>query len=673
MACHRTEETPFPDALGAAFFFHAHCFSPVHKIQFNGICDYRRASAARKLKREGKMQSLSRKTYRQQERRREKAGERRLAYREHFILRNLVRYLPYYAALWLACVALSLLLIGALDLESVVQYDLAKTFATSLMTISVTTITFAIPTCIRTVFATYETYYSTTIRQLLLERMPITLLAVSAFTSLLMSMCVISGIFGTYIPMSPALMFLLSTFWGLVCVAYLFIALEKMVYFIVRSPNAVLDKLQFAVGEQTIESKEEYSEFRHRLASINDIATVVVQRSTGRDELIVECLESFEKTHAKYIRIYLGNGQSDSRRWHLSACRAVLTEMLRIYRTACQSKNDRVTKAALRSYCRVIVDSAAAGCSGTYFRELMSRVDKCQTYAAASGIDEIEEQANFLWYFYLAEVKPDGFLADQVKHQASVTRTLSGALRRLTLDGNENLIARFAQIASNTDVEYDIEALSPYWLAMLDQAVFIYLMWLLGSEPSDATRYLSYIRAYSVVDADFARPLLCDSECRFSTLIEGDRIRRLNAASARNAYRSGSNGGKAVAGDAESACSGQQSLDLTAAIMGMDATEEIPHTLAMMIEMRYAGVQIDGDALPHSYREEMVRGMKAMEEALAKEGEPEAQDVAHRMELAGVVSMDIRRWTRGDAEDLGVETASGEQKLEEESGAAERM
>lgn len=149
-------------------------------------------------------------------------------------------------------------------------------------------------------------------------------------------------------------MFVVSSFWGLVCIVYLFVALEKLVYFIVRTPHAVLDKLQFTV------------------------------------------------------------------------------------------------------------DATEQCCSEDYFREIMSKIDKMQTYSSASAIEELEEQAGISWFFMIAFDKPNGFKISQAKCQSSITRTLSSALRRFTLDNNENLVVRFFQIASNTDIEYNIDALTSY-------------------------------------------------------------------------------------------------------------------------------------------------------------------------------------------------------------------
>lgn len=217
---------------------------------------------------------------------------------EHFILTNFISRMPIYAAMWIIALALGAMLSSLPMPQPVTDYAGMRAFSIAFITIATTTITFAIPTCMRSIFSTYEQYYSTKISEILLQRFPVTLLALSAFTSLLISVMIVSGIVGITIPVSPASAFYVALFWTLVCVFYLFVAIEKMVYFIANAPYAVIEKLEYGVGSvPEITTKEEYDSFRQELASMNDIASTIISRSTGQDDTVTEILEAFQQIH----------------------------------------------------------------------------------------------------------------------------------------------------------------------------------------------------------------------------------------------------------------------------------------------------------------------------------------------------------------------------------------
>ena len=201
-----------------------------------------------------------------------KSEGRRLQSREHFIVLGIRYYAKYYLLLWVGAVAFSLAFIPAL--EEIVNYDFTRFFAGTTLTISITTITLALPTALNIILDRYSKYTNRYIINILVQRFPISLLTLSAFTSLIVSISVASGVLGNYfIPTGSstiAAALLLMIYWAGVCIVYLFIVIEKMVYFVVNAPEAVLEKLEFGVyNALDLSNKEQYAHFRSQLGFQN--------------------------------------------------------------------------------------------------------------------------------------------------------------------------------------------------------------------------------------------------------------------------------------------------------------------------------------------------------------------------------------------------------------------
>lgn len=459
-------------------------------------------------------------------------GKVKLVAKEHFILANFLSRLPLYALMWGACVLLSWFLSSLPWTQPVTDYAGMRAFSIAFVTIATTTITFAIPTCMRAIFSTYEQYYSTKISEILLNRFPVTLLTLSAFTSLLVSISIVSGIVGIMFPVSPAAAFYVALFWTLVCVFYLFVAIEKMVYFIANAPYAVIEKLEYGVGAiPEIVTKEEYDAFRQELAGMNDIASTIMSRSTGYDDAITETLKSFRQIHKHYL-VTADQSNPTQFKFHINACRAVDHEIVRIFRTACTSKNEKACERIVETYCSMLSDALSTETGIGYFSDMMEQIEKLQSYASASSVEELKTIAYVKWFFMLSEIASEYDMSSSQTKNAIIVRALISALRTATENGDDAIIVKFLRIASNSEIDFDIMSIGNTWRNMLDRAVFIYATWLVDLLPDNASRYVEYIRRYSHPAASIFRSVLPDSPERMRMLLLYENVMQLQGACA---------------------------------------------------------------------------------------------------------------------------------------------
>lgn len=459
-------------------------------------------------------------------------GKVKLEAKEHFILSNFISRLPIYILMWGVCLLASWMLSNGMWTQPVVDYSGMRAFSIAFVTIATTTITFAIPTCMRAIFSTYEQYYSTKISEILLNRFPVTLLTLSAFTSLLVSVLIVSGIVGVAIPVSPAAAFYVALFWTLVCIFYLFVAIEKMVYFIANAPYAVIEKLEYGVSAiPEITTKQEYDSFRQELASINDIASTIISRSTGYDSAITETLSAFQQIHKHYLFTADANNPTQFK-FHINACRAVGHEIVRIFRTACSVKNEKACDNIVQTYCAMLSDALDTDTGIGYFSDMMDQIPKLQSYATASSVEELKIIASVNWFFILADIASKTG-TDSTSHQsknAIIVRTLTTTLRTATEARDDAIIVKFLRIASNSEIDFDVSKVSPIWRDMLDRAVFIYSTWLIDLMPIDAERYIEYIKRYSKPASSIFRSVLPDNAERMHQLMMYENMMRLYGA-----------------------------------------------------------------------------------------------------------------------------------------------
>ncbi len=447
---------------------------------------------------------------------------RRLQSREHFIVLGIRYYAKYYLLLWIGAVAFVFAFLPAL--EPVVNYDFTRFFAGSTLTISITTITLALPTALNIILDRYAKYTNRYIINILVQRFPISLLTLSAFTSLIVSMLVASGILGNYF--SPtglstvAAALLLMIYWAGVCIIYLFIVIEKMVYFVVNAPEAVLEKLEFGVySALDLSNKEQYAHFRSQLASINDIAATLVEQSTGRDVVIIRCLDALRSIHRLYLAKGIPETDIEKRKLEFKAVHAVDQELVRIYRAAATAKNEHATLSIVNTWCLMVRDAVEAGADNLYIAEMMNKIQRFQSYAETSFVEVIEEQVYTDWYFLLAGQLQDFAGSVMPFTRIASVRELSSALRRITTNNDENLFLHFMRTASNTDLDINLEGLNRIWLGLLDRSILIYLTWLIENEPRDAMVYLNYLRIYSARRSNWMRSVISDTPERIDELL----------------------------------------------------------------------------------------------------------------------------------------------------------
>ena len=514
--------------------------------------------------------------------------------KEHFIMRNFVRFFPKYALLWMFAIAIG---IGCSYLpwaQPVSDYSGMRAFAIAFITITTTTITFAIPTCMRTIFSAYEGYYSTKIKQILLQRFPVTLLALSAFTSLILSILIVSGILGIAVDVPHEVMFYISLFWTLVCVAYLFIAIEKMVYFTVNAPYAILDKLEYGVmSHREITTEREYERFRDELSSINDIAATIVSRSTGQDKAVTTAMKSMFKIHRYYLTSATAGGKAQLR-YHLMACQAVDHEMVRLFRASAQSCNEQACGTVIRTYCAMLSDAFKTKTGVGYFSDMMEEIPRIQSYANAAYIDDIEVMAYVGWFYTLAKTL-DVEEYDKAK-LAIVVRILSESLRRAVIDENDRIIYSFMRAASNTTVSHDVDGLSGTWLNILDRTVFVFVTWLIDAMPENSEKYLDYIRRYSMFNNGKYRSVLPDTRERVEALIAYESLASLNN---------------------DDVCDDTArffvSSDHMALAMSISLEDTAAHTLSMLALMQHAGLDLQEVATFGRAGEKLVEDVEALD------------------------------------------------------------
>lgn len=314
--------------------------------------------------------------------------DRKINFREHYIVQNFKHYTPYYVLFWLGALVFAFGL--GIFLEDNVNYEYTRFFAGSTLTISITTITLALPTALNIILERYSKYTNRNIINILVERFPITLLTLSAFTSLVVSLSVASGFMGNYF--SPAgnytvaVGLLIMLYWAGVCIIYLFIVIEKMVYFVVNAPEAVLDKLEFGVYKaEDLSNQKQYAEFRSQLASINDIAATLVEQSTGRDVVIIRCLDALRAIHRLYLAKGVPETNTEKRKLNFKAVNAVDQEIVRIYREAANAKNEHATLSIINTWSLMMRDAAELNADNVYIAELMTRIQRFQSYAEKIG------------------------------------------------------------------------------------------------------------------------------------------------------------------------------------------------------------------------------------------------------------------------------------------------
>ena len=501
---------------------------------------------------------------------------------EHYILTNVKDRLAHYALLWVAAILIAWLLSSLSFEQPVASYESLRAFSVAFLTIAVTTITFAIPTCMRTIFAAYEKYYSTQINEMLLERFPATLLALSAFTSLVVSLLHISGIVGVAIPIDCSFAFYIALFWTAVCIIYLFVAIEKLIHFVVKAPYAVLERLKEDIEVlDEISSKEDYAAYRQALTGMNDIAATTLSKSTGYDATIKSALSVFRKAHSRYM-LPAGEVAPERFRYHLNACRSATHEVVRLFRQACTGKNEFAAIGVMRTYCAMVVDAVDSNCGIGYFTEMLAQLPRMQSYASASSVGEIEALAYSSWFFFLAHrASEDPSRSWHADYRAAVARELSSGLRKATVEhSGEGVMSKFFRIASNSEVEYDLDEITDEWKAVLDRSVFLYLEWLIDAEPADAEKYAGYLRKYSQVDSGVFRKVLCDSPERLHAALDDHGPTTPLHAPA----------------DDETARKKALSKEKTGMMLSLDINDDDAHAAALFVMLEYAGVSAPAQA-----------------------------------------------------------------------------
>lgn len=552
-------------------------------------------------------------------------GKAKLEAKEHFILSNFVSRLPIYVLMWGVCLCAAWLLSTGQWVQPVTDYAGMRAFSIAFVTIATTTITFAIPTCMRAIFSTYEQYYSTKISEILLNRFPVTLLTLSAFTSLLVSVSIVSGIVGVAIPVSPAAAFYVALFWTLVCIFYLFIAIEKMVYFIANAPYAVIEKLEYGVGAiSEIRTSADYKRFRQELASMNDIASTILNRSTGYDETITETLDAFRQIHKHYLET--ANPEDPKQlKYHINACRAVDHEIVRMFRTACSVKNEQACANIIETYCEMLSDALSVSTNIGYFSDMMGQVMRFQSYASACAVEEIKLIASVNWFFTLSQVAPAEDAASSQMKYSIIVRTMTALLRAATESADDGVVVRFLRVASDSEIEFDVSSMSPLWKIMLDRVVFVYATWLIDFMPDHAERYIEYIERYSSVDSNIFRSVLPDTVQRVDKLLVYENILQMGKGAAE------------CADDIESKEEAKVSDGRTAMVLSLNLKSTAAHT--MMIS-----VILDRNGIPYSHMDEQGRLGRAYNKELAYiRKNIKDENVLVRINLASILDSNLYR------------------------------
>lgn len=520
--------------------------------------------------------------------------------KEHFIISNLIKILPKYVLLWTLAIGVGIGCSYIPCAQPVNDYAGMRAFAIAFITIATTTITFAIPTCMRTIFSAYDEYYSTKIKQILLQRFPVTLLALSAFTSLILSILIVSGIIGIAVNVPHNIVFYISLFWTLVCVVYLFNAIEKMVYFTVNAPYAVIDKLEYAImSHKHITNKNDYRDFRNELRAINDIASTIISRATGQDKSVVTALKSMYNIHKYYLNsattlIEAGTKDNKQLKFHLDACRSVDHEMVRLFRAATRSQNEHACRTILKTYCAMMSDAFKTETGVGYFTDMIEELPKIQSYARTCRIEEIENIAYVEWFYILAKTLIVQNY-DRAKF-ALIVRVLAETLRRAVLDGNDNIIYLFMRMASNTNPSHEVQKIGNIWLNMLDRTIFVFVTWLLDVMPEGVEKYIDYIRRYSMFDKEAYRSVLPDSKERIEELIAYESLASINN------EKISKNTDRFI-----------MSSDHMALAMSITLEDTASHTLTMLALMKHANIHIEEVASFGRAGEKLAASVEALQ------------------------------------------------------------
>ena len=167
----------------------------------------------------------------------------------------------------------------------------------------------------------------------------------------------------------------------------------------------------------------------------------------------------------------------------------------------------------------MVRDAVELEADNLYIAEMMGRIQRFQSYAETAFVEVIEEQAYTDWYFLLSAQLQDQTGSIMPYTRIAMVRELSAALRRITINNEENLFLRFMRVASNSDLDINLEGLNRIWLGLLDRAIFIYLTWLLISEPRECLTYLTYLRTFSSKRSNWMRSVLTDSQDRVVELL----------------------------------------------------------------------------------------------------------------------------------------------------------
>lgn len=494
---------------------------------------------------------------------------------EHFVLTNFKNRLPLYLLMWGICVLISLVLSSLPILQPVEDYEQLSLFVRSFTMISTITITFAIPTCLRSIFSAYDQYYSTKISEILLDRFPVTLLTLSSFTSLLISILIISGVINNTIHIPVSFMFYIALYWTIICIFYLFVAIEKLVYFIANAPWAVIKKLEYGVSSvPEITTKEDYTAFRQEIASMNDVASTIISKSTGTDSAVLKILESLKQIHKHYL-ITANKEDHLQYRFHMNACRAVDHEIVRMFRTAASEKNEQACRNIIKAYCGMMINTMKYNNGVSYFSDMIEQILRFQSYANASCIEEIKTLAYITWFFMLGDMAND--LNDRINEKYSIiVRMLSASLRYSTENSENTILIKFFRIASNSEIDPDINTLPVLWKKLLDRSVFIYLIWLIDMEPDNTDRYLDYLHRYSSFNSEVFRNILPDSIERFNSLMDYENVISLTDAIDHN--KNSQN---------------ETYASQTAVIMSLSLEDTLSHTLAILILLNQSKLNFD--------------------------------------------------------------------------------
>ncbi len=455
---------------------------------------------------------------------------------ERFIINSMTRFIWRYLALWAGCLLLNLVAQYVGKISNWVDLDVVLNVCRAFMTLSTITISLAIPTCLATVFDSYNQYRSTVIRSILVERFPITLLIISAFTSLVLVVCGYTSIATEVFGLSLSTVFVLVTYWGCICIIYLFMALERMLHFTVKSPHAVLDHLEQRVLTSDLTSPENYEDFKRSLSSMGNIAADIVRNTGGNDDVVLRYLRFLR-------RVYSRIPDDERRTW--MARSYTLGELVRIFREAVIAQDEKVGM-------NIVEITSAMLCDVVYARASESEIDRvCEVFSrfiaeALSGFSEEMQRLAVSGYWWMAAADlsrtrdttaietatvrdiPDCRGLEGTTYALShLKRILSGGLRRVSDGTHDELLIDFFREASGTAIHHiGVTDIGDESRVMLDRTVLTYLDWLIEQRPDDAMRYARSLSIYSTRSENTRRSVIPDTRERVDALILHDSLRR---------------------------------------------------------------------------------------------------------------------------------------------------